>query len=96
MPDSKTAAAERPSLVPSPFKLVSVEKTDVPQGGADQSWYSYVLDNGRSQIRGKQCGSLKAVTAYANQYATELNARAVGGHSTWAPRGRKPAAAKIA
>lgn len=96
MPETQNANPARRSPMPSPFKLVSVEKTDMPQGGADQTWYSYVLDNGRSQIRGKHCGSLKAVTAYATQYAAELNARAVGGHSTWAPRGRKPAAAKTA
>jgi hypothetical protein len=95
MPETQTSTPRR-SLVPSPFKLVSVEKTEMPQDGAGQTWYSYVLDNGRSQIRGKHCGSLKAVTAYATQYATELNARAVNGHSTWSPRGRKPAAAKTA
>jgi hypothetical protein len=95
MSEPQTTATPRRQLEPSPFKLVSVEKTDVPQGGTNQTWYSYVLDNGRSQIRGKQCGSLKAVTDYATLYATELNARAIGGHSTWSPRGRKPAA-KIA
>jgi len=80
---------------PSPFKLMSVEKTDVPQGGADQTWYRYVLDNGRSQIRGSHCGSLKSVTEYATQYAAELTPARSPGHSAWAPRTRKPTTRKL-
>jgi hypothetical protein len=86
------AKSGRRTHAPSPFKVVSVEKTDAPQGGSDDTWYSYVLDNGRSKITGKYCGSLKSVTAYANQYAAGINARAGSGHSAWAPRAKKPAA----
>jgi hypothetical protein len=96
MPHTEKATNLRQAVAPRPFKLTSVEKADVPHGGGTQQWYSYVLDNGRSQIRGKQSGSLKAVTAYATQYADELNARVLAGQSTWSPRGRKPAAAKAA
>jgi hypothetical protein len=88
--DTHTEGKSKGPHAPSPFKLVSVEKTDAPQGGSEQTWYSYVLDNGRSKITGKYCGSLKAVTAYATQYAAGINARAGSGHSAWAPRAKKP------
>lgn len=98
MPQSKTsqvraADAPRASWEPRPFELVSVQKTDVPRGGSGDTWYSYVLDNGRSKIVGTQQGSLKSVTAYATQYATELNARTLACQSVWSPRAKKPAVA---
>lgn len=85
------ADARRASRRPNPFKLVRVEKTPMPEGGGGETWYRYVLDNGRSTIVGKRCGSLKAVTAYATQYAEQLNARGVNGHSAWSPRAKRQA-----
>lgn len=77
---------------PIPFKLSRVEKTLAPEGGASQTWYRYILDNGHSTITGQRCGTLKEVTAYATEYATQLNARNLGGHSAWSPRGKKQTA----
>ena len=53
-----------------------------PEGAMGQNWYRYVLENGRSSIVGQRSGSLKDVTAYANQYAVQLNSRNGGGSST--------------
>ncbi|GEM_PF-5117696 len=75
---------------PSPFKLVSIEKAIVPQGGARDTWYNYVLDNGRSKIVGTHRGSLQVVSDYATQYALELNVRAVACQSAWSTRPKKP------
>jgi hypothetical protein len=77
-------------VAPRPFRLTSVERTDVPHGGEDQQWFSYTLDNGRSQVRGKQSGSLQTVTAYATQCAEDINARVLSGHSVWSPRSKRP------
>ncbi len=74
---------------PSPYRLVEVAKTQVPQDTSGQKWFRYVLDNGNSQITGKRSGSLKTVTAYATQYAAQLNARSATGNSVWAPRAKK-------
>ncbi len=76
---------------PNPFRLVRVEKTQMPEGIGAETWYRYVLDNGCSTIVGKRCGSLKAVTAYATLYAEQLNARRANGHSAWSPRAKKRA-----
>jgi hypothetical protein len=90
---SPVRSTDTPRLVPRPFELVSVEKTDSPRGGGSgDTWYNYVLDNGRSKIVGTQQGSLKSVTAYATQYAAELNARTLACQSVWSPRAKKPAA----
>lgn len=82
---------QRASRRPSPFKLVDIEKTHVPQGAGGQTWYRYVLANGRSTITGRRSGSLKSVTVYATEYAEQLNARGVTGHSAWSPRAKKQA-----
>ena len=76
---------------PSQFKLAHIEKTLVPEGGNRRTWYRYVLDNGRSSITGRRCGSLKDVTTYAHHYAKELNVRALTGQSAWSTRAKKPA-----
>jgi len=72
--------------LPSDFVVARVERTDVPDGGKGQTWYRYVLDNGRSKITGQRRGSLKDVTAHAQRYAEQLNARSLGAPSIWAPR----------
>lgn len=88
--DTRTADSRTARCRVSPFKLARIEKTHVPEGGADRTWYRYVLDNGRSTITGQRCGTLKEVTAYAVLYAERLNARAVNGQSAWSPRAKKP------
>jgi len=72
--------------LPSDFVVARVERTDMPDGGKGQTWYRYVLDNGRSKITGQRRGSLKDVTAHAQRYAEQLNARSLGAPSIWAPR----------
>jgi len=72
--------------LPSDFVVARVERADVPDGGRGQTWYRYVLDNGRSKITGQRRGSLKDVTAHAQRYAEQLNARSLGAPSIWAPR----------
>jgi len=91
-----TAPASRQEAAPkaasnqaSPFAVARVEKIGAPDGAVGQNWYRYVLDNGRSNIVGQRCGSLKDVTAYANQYAVQLNSRNGGGSSTWTSRNKK-------
>ncbi len=75
---------------PKPFRLVCVEKAATPEGGDGETWYRYVLENGRSAITGQRCGNRKEVTAYAVHYVEQLNTRAANGGAAWAPRARKP------
>jgi len=71
------------------YRVVSVEKTDAPEGMPDGNWHRYVIGQGRSRIEGLKPGSLKTVTQHAETVAEDLNARAAGGNSAYAPRKRK-------
>lgn len=90
-PDAKQAGAGAPT-----YRLVSVERTEAPEGAAERNWYEYVLADERSTLKGQRPGTLKQVTQYARQLAADLSNRARGGAKpTWS-RGRKPAAAVAA
>ena len=71
------------------FQVVSVEKTDPPEGIPSGSWYRYVIGKGGSKIEGLKLGTLKAVTEHAEAVAEDLNTRATKGTSTYAPRQKK-------
>ena len=74
----------------SQFTLVSIEKTDPPQGCDGDKWYRYVIERGISTIVGNRSGTLKQVTNYAREYTAELNERAKnGGRSSWSPRSKQ-------
>lgn len=71
------------------YLVVSIEKTDPPEGMPEGDWHRYVIGRGGSIIEGFQPGSLKAVTQYVETYVEELNERAIKGHSAYATRKRK-------
>lgn len=85
--DGKKTAGK--GMRPEPYRVANVEKIAAPDGLSSGTWYRYVLDNDTSVITGQRCGSLKDVTAYAEQYASQLNARTVHGQSSWTPRRKK-------
>ncbi len=70
------------------YQVVSVVKTDPPEGMPGDNWYRYVIGEGGSKIEGLKPGSLKAVTRHAETVAEDLNARTGRGGSTYAPRKR--------
>ena len=87
-----------PAATPSPqgmslFSVITVEKTEAPDG-ADGTWYRYVIERANSStIVGNRRGSLRAVKRHAQAFAEDLNLRiANGGKSMWSPRQKKPAA----
>ena len=71
------------------YQVVTVEKTDSPEGMPNGGWYRYVIGQGRSQIEGLKLGSLQAVTEHAQTMAEDLNSRAARSGSFYAPRKRK-------
>lgn len=86
------ATAIPPSLkagAAGPYKVISIEPTDPPEGGETGDWFRYVVKNARSTITGRRRGSRQQVRRHAEDFAAELNARAGGaGTSPWAPRRR--------
>ena len=57
------------------FQLESVEETTPPEGAEKGKWYSYIIGRGKSVIKGKRCGTLKAVTEHAEGIVEDLNSR---------------------
>ena len=71
------------------YHVVSVEKSEAPEGMPGNNWHRYVIGRGTSKIEGFRPGTLKAVTKHATECVEELNARAFRGYSTYAPRNNK-------
>jgi hypothetical protein len=57
------------------YRVVSVEKTEPPEGMGSGNWHSYTIERGTSVVTGMKPGSLRAVTAHARQVAKDLNSR---------------------
>jgi len=68
------------------YSVMSVEKTTAPEGMPGDNWHLYIVGQGKARIEGKKPGTLKAVTAHAEEFAKELNSRTGIGGSTYAPR----------
>jgi hypothetical protein len=71
------------------YSVVSVEKTDSPEGMPEGNWHRYVIGQGNSKIEGLKPGTLKAVTQHAEAVAEDLNLRATKGNSTYTARKKK-------
>jgi len=70
------------SLRPPRYEVTSVEAVAIPEGGASDNWYRYVLSSGDAQITGFHRGSLEEVTAYATSCAEDFNLRSAAGKGT--------------
>lgn len=57
------------------YALISVEKTDPPNGEVGGSWYQYIVGRGNASLVGKRRGTLKQVKEHAEALAVDLNAR---------------------
>lgn len=73
------------------YKVVSVEKTDPPEGIDGGNWCKYIVGRGDSSLVGSRRGTLKQVTEHAETLVSDLNARSGRkGKSVWAPKQQKP------
>jgi hypothetical protein len=71
------------------YRVVSVQKIDAPEGMAGTNWHRYVIARGTSLIKGLRTGTLRSVTAHAENYVEVLNDRSVRGYSSYASRQQK-------
>ena len=65
------------------YYVVTVEKTNTPDGMTGNNWHRYVIGHGNSRIEGKKPGSLKEVTEHAEMAVEHLNSR--NGKKTGSP-----------
>jgi len=69
------------------YQVIEVKKIAAPEGMPSGTWHSYIIERGTSTITGKKPGTLKAVTAHAKQFASDLNERiGMGAGSLYAAR----------
>ncbi len=61
-----------------PFRLVSVERTEPPEGAAGKNWYRYTIRQGANAINGYLQGTSAAVKHAAEQIVNQLNERRAG------------------
>ena len=71
------------------FVVTGVVKIDPPRGISSGNWFRYTLTNGFAPITGIRSGTLKSVTRYAEEFAQNLNQRALQGYSSYTARGAK-------
>lgn len=64
------------------YKVVSVEKTEMPDRAEGSDWYRYVLSSGGPQIAGFHRGTQAEVTEYAERCAEDFNLRSETGKSS--------------
>ena len=68
------------------YFVTEVVKTSRPRGIQSGSWYRYTIGHGSSPISGVRSGSLNSVKRYAEEFAKNLNLRALQGYSAYAAR----------
>ena len=70
--------AEEPAILGKPYGIVSINRSDAPDGTEGKNWYSYVISQGPNVIQGYRQGSLKAVTEAVDEVVGQLNERRMG------------------
>ncbi len=66
--------------------MTEVVRTGPPRGLSGGTWYRYTIGHESSPISGIRSGSLASVRRYAEEFAENLNQRALHGYSAYAPR----------
>lgn len=61
-----------------PYEIVSVKRTEAPEGTEGTGWHRYVIKQGGNMISGFRQGSLKVVTGAVEEIITQLNERQLG------------------
>lgn len=86
MSDDRETTDEFEALGDREYIVTEVVKTSRPKGIQSGDWYRYTIEHGSSPISGLRSGSLKSVRLYAEEFAENLNLRALQGYSVYAAR----------
>lgn len=68
------------------FIVTKVVEIDPPEGTSRGTWYRYTIEHGSSPIEGIRSGTLRSVRRHAEEFAENLNRRALYGYSSYATR----------
>ena len=86
MSDDRNATDGFDELGDREYIVTEIVKTSRPKGIDSGDWYRYTIEHRSSPISGVRSGSLKSVTRYAEDFAKNLNLRALQGYSAYAAR----------
>lgn len=79
-----SASAVR-SMINSLYEVISIDKTEAPEGMEGKNWHRYVIERGTSVVTGIKPGTQKQVTEHVQNMVAELNARiGLKGKTTYA------------
>ena len=88
----KKAAATHRS-VGEPFVLVSIDRSNPPEGATGKDWYTYVIAQGDKTIEGQRRGTRASLTESVEEMIERLNERRMGksgrNHLRLAPKNKK-------
>jgi len=68
------------------FIVTEVVEIEPPQGESGGTWFRYTIKHGMSPIEGIRSGTLQSVRRHAEEFANNLNQRALYGHTGYATR----------
>jgi hypothetical protein len=60
------------------YDIVSIVKSDPPEGTEGTNWHCYVIEQGTNTIRGYRKGNLKTVRFDVEEIVAQLNERRLG------------------
>jgi len=69
---------EAPAGKGQPYEIVSIKRSDTPDGMEGKDWYAYVIAQGPHIINGYRKGKLNAVTLAVEEVVAQLNERRFG------------------
>lgn len=83
-------SAIKPAASPDKaYRVVTVEKTDPPEGIIGGNWHRYVIELEEQSIVGVRRGTLKQVTEHARECAENMSNRFARGSTHWSSRNKK-------
>ena len=86
MSDDRDATDGFDELGDREYIVTEIVKTTRPKGIQSGDWYRYTIGHGSSPISGIRSGSQETVRRYAEDFAKNLNLRALQGYSAYAAR----------
>lgn len=80
------------STAGEPFVLVSIDRSEPPEGAGGKGWWSYVISQGNNRIEGHRQGTRASLTKSLRETVDRLNERRMGksgrNHLRLAPKKR--------
>jgi hypothetical protein len=74
--ETDSTATSRATI--QPYEIVSIKRTEAPEGTEGAGWHHYVIKQGGNTISGFRQGSLRVVTGAVEEIILQLNERQLG------------------